>query len=140
MFIPCSARTSMGLARLTNIGRCELVTFRCGADQNHESSLRTPSWTDRVLYATYTDDPETPEGSNITNLLYTSVPGYTTSDHVNPSPAFRSSICLTPALMYRNPLSRCFFSHPPPLPSIPEGFRFLSFLRASNPSPSHTPL
>lgn len=36
-----------------------------------------------MLYATYTDDPDTPEKSNITNLLYTSVPGYTTSDHVN---------------------------------------------------------
>jgi len=45
------------------------------------SSHRTPSWTDRVLYATYSDDPEAPEKSNITNLLYTSVPGYTTSDH-----------------------------------------------------------
>lgn len=45
------------------------------------SALRTPSWTDRVLYATYSDDPGTPEKSNITDLLYTSIPGYTTSDH-----------------------------------------------------------
>lgn len=52
---------------------------------HHDSSHRTPSWTDRALYATYSDDPETPEKSNITNLLYTSVPGYTTSDHVSPS-------------------------------------------------------
>jgi hypothetical protein len=43
---------------------------------------RAPSWTDRILYATYTDSPDAPEESNIVNLLYTSVPGYTTSDHV----------------------------------------------------------
>ncbi|KAF8965191.1 inositol polyphosphate phosphatase [Flammula alnicola] len=45
------------------------------------SPKRTPSWTDRVLYATYTDSPDFPEKSNITNLLYTSIPSYTTSDH-----------------------------------------------------------
>ncbi|KAF9013963.1 inositol polyphosphate phosphatase [Cyathus striatus] len=42
---------------------------------------RTPSWTDRVLYATYSDTPDVPDASNITNLLYTSIPSYTTSDH-----------------------------------------------------------
>ncbi|KAF8892481.1 inositol polyphosphate phosphatase [Infundibulicybe gibba] len=42
---------------------------------------RTPSWTDRILYATYTDSPETPEKTNITNILYTAIPSYTTSDH-----------------------------------------------------------
>ncbi|KAJ7087864.1 Endonuclease/exonuclease/phosphatase [Mycena epipterygia] len=45
------------------------------------SEKRTPSWTDRILYTTYTDSPDTPDESAITNLLYTSVPGYTTSDH-----------------------------------------------------------
>ncbi|KAJ6623479.1 skeletal muscle/kidney enriched inositol 5-phosphatase [Mycena sp. CBHHK59/15] len=45
------------------------------------SEKRTPSWTDRILYTTHTDSPDTPDKSNITNLLYTSVPGYTTSDH-----------------------------------------------------------
>ncbi|KAK0197019.1 Endonuclease/exonuclease/phosphatase [Armillaria mellea] len=45
------------------------------------SVKRVPAWTDRVLYATYSDSPDTPDKSNITNLLYTSVPGYTTSDH-----------------------------------------------------------
>ncbi|KDQ61040.1 hypothetical protein JAAARDRAFT_124747 [Jaapia argillacea MUCL 33604] len=44
-------------------------------------SLRVPSWTDRILYTTYTDDPDTPEETNIHNLLYTSIPSYTTSDH-----------------------------------------------------------
>lgn len=44
------------------------------------SAKRTPSWTDRVLYATHTDSHDTP--SNITNILYTSIPSYTTSDHV----------------------------------------------------------
>ncbi|KAF9482797.1 inositol polyphosphate phosphatase [Pholiota conissans] len=42
------------------------------------SVKRVPSWTDRVLYSTYTDSPES---SSITNLLYTSIPSYTTSDH-----------------------------------------------------------
>lgn len=45
------------------------------------SMLRTPSWTDRVLYVTHTDSPENPTESNIENLLYTSIPSYTTSDH-----------------------------------------------------------
>ena len=43
---------------------------------------RTPSWTDRILYATYADSPDRFNESNITNLLYTSIPSYTTSDHV----------------------------------------------------------
>ncbi|KAG6854742.1 hypothetical protein C0991_002456 [Blastosporella zonata] len=42
---------------------------------------RVPSWTDRVLYATHTDSPDFLDQSNITNVLYTSIPGYTTSDH-----------------------------------------------------------
>ena len=46
------------------------------------SLARTPSWTDRVLYTTYTDPPDEPDKSDITNLLYTSIPSYTTSDHV----------------------------------------------------------
>lgn len=46
------------------------------------SPNRAPSWTDRVLYTTYTDTPEDPSHSNITNLLYISIPSYTTSDHV----------------------------------------------------------
>ncbi|KAG5219994.1 Inositol polyphosphate phosphatase OCRL [Salix suchowensis] len=42
---------------------------------------RMPSWTDRILYATHTDSLDSPETSNITNVLYTSIPAYTTSDH-----------------------------------------------------------
>ncbi|KIY43471.1 DNase I-like protein [Fistulina hepatica ATCC 64428] len=49
------------------------------------SSKRLPAWTDRILYATYTDPPdvlgETGRTSSIKNLSYTSVPSYTTSDH-----------------------------------------------------------
>ncbi|KAK0210841.1 Endonuclease/exonuclease/phosphatase [Desarmillaria ectypa] len=45
------------------------------------SEKRVPAWTDRILYTTYADWPDTPDNSSITNLLYTSVPGYTTSDH-----------------------------------------------------------
>lgn len=42
---------------------------------------RHPSWTDRIMYATYSDSPETPTASNILNALYTSIPSYTASDH-----------------------------------------------------------
>ncbi|KAL9715289.1 hypothetical protein Ac2012v2_001951 [Leucoagaricus gongylophorus] len=45
------------------------------------SSRRMPSWTDRVLYATYSDSPGNGAHSNITNVLYTSIPSYITSDH-----------------------------------------------------------
>lgn len=47
------------------------------------STRRTPSWTDRILYTTYADSLDDPEKSKITNLLYTTVPSYTTSDHVS---------------------------------------------------------
>ena len=68
------------------------------------SSKRTPSWTDRVLYSTYTDSPDKPDESNITNLLYTSIPSYTTSDHVRiPSP--RKRLLLTDFLLETNCMS-----------------------------------
>jgi len=60
--------------------------FKCSykyhlGEVDQYSIKRTPSWTDRILYATYIDSPDTPEQSSITNLLYTSIPSYTTSDH-----------------------------------------------------------
>ena len=111
----CSARISMELAKSTNTGGCEPSTFRYDTEFRHNSSRRTPSWTDRVLYATYSDDPGAPEKSNITNLLYTSVPGYTTSDHVG---SFYPVTCpprLTAALLYRNLSSHFFSFRLPPL-------------------------
>ncbi|RPD66378.1 skeletal muscle/kidney enriched inositol 5-phosphatase [Lentinus tigrinus ALCF2SS1-7] len=42
---------------------------------------RMPAWTDRIMYATHTDSPDTPQDSNITDVLYTAIPSYTTSDH-----------------------------------------------------------
>ncbi|KAK7693783.1 hypothetical protein QCA50_003355 [Cerrena zonata] len=42
---------------------------------------RMPAWTDRIMYATHTDSPDTPQRSSITNSLYTSIPSYTSSDH-----------------------------------------------------------
>lgn len=61
-------------------------TFKCTykyklGEIDKYSSKRSPSWTDRILYATYTDSPASPEHSNISNISYTSVPSYTTSDH-----------------------------------------------------------
>ncbi|KAF8506357.1 inositol polyphosphate phosphatase [Hysterangium stoloniferum] len=51
--------------------------FKIGTVDQY-STKRTPSWTDRILYATYTDSPDT---SKVIPLLYTSIPSYTTSDH-----------------------------------------------------------
>ena len=91
-----SARISMVLVKSTDTGSREPHILQRGTDLRRDSSHRTPSWTDRVLYATYSDDPETPEKSNITNLLYTSVPGYTTSDHVGLS----TPSCVLPDLSW----------------------------------------
>jgi len=60
--------------------------FKCSYKYNlgevdSYSSKRVPSWTDRIMYTTYSDNPGTPEVSNITNVLYTTIPSYTTSDH-----------------------------------------------------------
>ena len=54
------------------------------ADGGGDSLKRHPAWTDRIMYTTYTDTPDTPTKSTITNALYTSIPSYTTSDHVSP--------------------------------------------------------
>ncbi|KAF8447556.1 Endonuclease/exonuclease/phosphatase [Boletus edulis BED1] len=61
-------------------------TFKCTykyvlGEIDKYNTGRTPSWTDRILYTTYTDSPTTPDKSEITNILYTSVPSYVTSDH-----------------------------------------------------------
>ncbi|KAI0780686.1 Endonuclease/exonuclease/phosphatase [Trametes elegans] len=42
---------------------------------------RMPAWTDRIMYATHADSPDEPQTSNVTNVLYTAIPSYTTSDH-----------------------------------------------------------
>ncbi|CAL1705199.1 unnamed protein product [Somion occarium] len=42
---------------------------------------RMPAWTDRIMYTTYTDSPDSPQHSTVTNALYTSIPSYTASDH-----------------------------------------------------------
>ncbi|KAF7973389.1 hypothetical protein HWV62_15166, partial [Athelia sp. TMB] len=74
------------------------------------STKRTPSWTDRIMYTTYTDTPDTPEISNIDNLLYTSIPSYTTSDH-------KPVICL---LLLPAPSATSLTS--PPLLRLPASF------------------
>ncbi|KAH7929730.1 DNase I-like protein [Leucogyrophana mollusca] len=75
---------------------------------DHYSAKRTPSWTDRVMYATHTDSPDTPEKSGISNLLYTSIPSYTTSDH-------KPIVCLLA-------LPPSTASSTPPLLRLPPGF------------------
>ncbi|KIY72112.1 inositol polyphosphate phosphatase [Cylindrobasidium torrendii FP15055 ss-10] len=45
------------------------------------NTKRVPSWTDRILYVSHLDAADTQVTSHIKNLLYTHVPGYTTSDH-----------------------------------------------------------
>lgn len=46
------------------------------------SRKRAPAWTDRIMYTTHTDDPVLPQDTAVESLLYTSIPSYTTSDHV----------------------------------------------------------
>ncbi|KAI0748589.1 Endonuclease/exonuclease/phosphatase [Daedaleopsis nitida] len=56
--------------------------YRLGEVDTYDPK-RMPAWTDRVMYATYTDAPNSgAHESGITNVLYTAVPSYTTSDHV----------------------------------------------------------
>jgi hypothetical protein len=64
----------------------EFWSFKCTykydiGEVDKYSGQRTPSWTDRILYATHSDSPDITDGSAITSLLYTSIPSYTTSDH-----------------------------------------------------------
>ena len=71
----------------------EVDKYECAISSNRVSVLsfiyildslkRHPAWTDRIMYTTYNDSPDTPTKSNITNALYTSIPSYTTSDHVS---------------------------------------------------------
>ena len=65
------------------------------------STKRTPSWTDRIMYTTYTDSPTAPDKSNIVNILYTSIPSYVTSDHVRPLhiSSARDAACLSSVLL-----------------------------------------
>ncbi|OSD08609.1 DNase I-like protein [Trametes coccinea BRFM310] len=54
--------------------------YRLGAVDEYDPK-RMPAWTDRIMYATHADAPDAPQISNVANLLYTSIPSYTTSDH-----------------------------------------------------------
>ncbi|KAH9930704.1 skeletal muscle/kidney enriched inositol 5-phosphatase [Fomitopsis serialis] len=64
----------------------EFWKFKCSykyklGEVNTYDRKRAPAWTDRVMYTSYTDSPDRPRESTIQNLLYTSIPSYTTSDH-----------------------------------------------------------
>ncbi|KAI0372908.1 DNase I-like protein [Pilatotrama ljubarskyi] len=54
--------------------------FRLGRVDEYDPK-RMPAWTDRIMYATHADSPDAPQTSHITNVLYTTIPSYTTSDH-----------------------------------------------------------
>lgn len=54
--------------------------YKLGEIDKHDLK-RQPAWTDRIMYATHSDSPDAPRVSNIENLLYTSIPSYTSSDH-----------------------------------------------------------
>ncbi|KAI8989674.1 hypothetical protein BD414DRAFT_484894 [Trametes punicea] len=47
------------------------------------------------MYATHADSPDAPQVSHITNLLYTTIPSYTTSDHVRPFLVFTFTFTFT---------------------------------------------
>jgi len=94
----------------------EFWKFQCSykyklGEVDKYSSKRTPSWTDRVLYSTYTDSIDKPEESNIINLLYTSIPSYTTSDH-------KPVVCL---LLLPSPVPSS--NEFPPLLRLPDAYK-----------------
>ncbi|KAH9079380.1 inositol polyphosphate phosphatase [Lactarius deliciosus] len=69
----------------------EFWSFKCSykfkiGEVDKYSHQRTPAWTDRILYTTYSDSSDTTEDSAITEVLYTAIPSYTTSDHLLRNP------------------------------------------------------
>ncbi|KAI0647307.1 Endonuclease/exonuclease/phosphatase [Trametes meyenii] len=54
--------------------------YRLGKVDEYDPK-RMPAWTDRIMYATHADSPDAPDIHSITNVLYTAIPSYTTSDH-----------------------------------------------------------
>ncbi|PCH37835.1 skeletal muscle/kidney enriched inositol 5-phosphatase [Wolfiporia cocos MD-104 SS10] len=82
---------------------------------------RTPAWTDRIMYTTHSDSPDTPQESNITNVLYTTIPSYTTSDHkpvvtvlLLPPPSLSPNVTSPPLLR----LPPTYYPRPDPLASL----------------------
>lgn len=80
-FIASNAVTSSRLVKWIGTSNSSLNASRVLFSPIYLSTKRAPSWTDRILYTTHTDDPEKPNESNIFNALYTSIPSYCTSDH-----------------------------------------------------------
>ncbi|KAI0636729.1 Endonuclease/exonuclease/phosphatase [Trametes polyzona] len=54
--------------------------YRLGKVDEYDPK-RMPAWTDRIMYATHADPPDASQPSGISNVLYTAIPSYTTSDH-----------------------------------------------------------
>ena len=88
------------------------------------------------MYSTYSDSPDDPDESNITNLLYTSIPSFTASDHVRVPHVFyvifinyllqKPVVCL---LLLPAPLIIPAETKMPPLLQLPAGY---------NPKPSRS--
>lgn len=74
------------------------------------SRKRAPAWTDRIMYTTHTDAPDHPQDTAIENLLYTSIPSYTTSDHVR----MRFVHCRAPCTDFLLPETYRLPPSPPP--------------------------
>ena len=79
------------------------------------SYKRDPAWTDRILFATDADLPEEPDKSCVDVLLYTSIPSYTTSDHVSDSFSLYQKL-ITNSVEDRNLLSVYYTCPLPPRP------------------------
>lgn len=116
--------------RLGEVDHYECVhAFQClGTNSSSplDSSKRTPSWTDRIMYSTHSDSPDAPQDSGLTNVLYTAIPSYTTSDHVC-RPSSHSSLL---SLMFpQKPVVSLLLLPPPvkttttvPVLRLPEGY------------------
>ena len=94
--------------------RCIYLVLLSSTKTNSKDSMkRTPAWTDRIMYATYSDNPDTPTSSNITNALYTSIPSYVTSDHVSSRYLLPTTADQTRTPAHRSPSSLSYYCHPP---------------------------
>ncbi|KAF8843574.1 DNase I-like protein [Paxillus ammoniavirescens] len=101
-------------------------TFKCTykyklGEVDQYDTKRTPSWTDRIMCTTHTDSPDMPDKSNITCVLYTSIPSYTTSDH---KPVV-SLFLLPPPSITQEPSTTPLLRLPPTYTPTPDPYALL---------------
>ncbi|KAI0664634.1 Endonuclease/exonuclease/phosphatase [Cubamyces menziesii] len=104
--------------------------YRLGKVDEYDPK-RMPAWTDRIMYATHADSPDEPQTSSITNVLYTTIPSYTTSDHK----PIVSLLLLPPPSPSPPPISSIASSTTPPSPSPSPSIPLLRLPSDFHPTP-----